>query len=102
MNIEELKNYCELVKKEKPAAMIPITEKNLEQAIKTAVSYGVKHYYVNYYENWYEFWVYTYPHILDVIKSVPDSPSSAYDHWILGKLFGYSDHSISEFLTTIT
>lgn len=98
MNRDELRIYCDLVKKGKPAAMLAITEKNLDEAIKTAGDYGVKYYYVNYYENWYEFWIYRYPHILDVIKAVPNAPRTVYDHWVFGKLFGYDEASIGEFV----
>ena len=38
--------------------------------------------------------------MLEIIKALPHNPKTVYDHWVLGKAFGYSDESIGEFLTT--
>ena len=32
------------------------------------------------------------------IKSSPDQPNTPYDHWILGKMFGYPDEEIRDFI----
>ena len=36
--------------------------------------------------------------MLEIIKSLPENPTTNYEHWILGKAFGYSDGAIKEFL----
>lgn len=51
-------------------------------------------------KGWVTFWGYKYPHILEVIKNMPQAPKTVYDHWVLGKLFGYDEVAIQEFVQT--
>ncbi|AWP28797.1 hypothetical protein [Paenibacillus sp. Cedars] len=101
MNREELSVYCLLVKRGKPAAVIPLQERYLEEAMKIVESTeGLLTHADRLSEGWISFWVYQYPHILEVIKNAPQAPKTAYDHWLLGKLFGYDERTIQEVIKT--
>lgn len=52
-------------------------------------------------QNWKIAYIYKYSYLIDVIKIAPEYPSSIYDHWVLGKLFGYSDEAIELFVTKL-
>ena len=47
----------------------------------------------------FEFWIYSYPHQLAVIKAIHDTPRSFLREWVVGKLLGYSDMSMEEYLS---
>lgn len=101
MNKEELRIYCDLVKKGKPAACIPLQVRHIDEARAIVNQEGVLQVHVEgLSEGWVTFWVYRYPHILEAIKNTPQAPKTAYDHWILGKLFGYEEAAIQEFIQT--
>ncbi|MGE5604548.1 MAG: hypothetical protein ACM3YE_02530 [Bacteroidota bacterium] len=93
-----LRVYCEMVQRGKPAAMLPIQARYANKAKTIIQSYGLNGYLENLAEGWLTLWIYKFPHILEVIKSVPQAPRTAYDHWVLGKLFGYSEAAIHEFI----
>lgn len=93
-----LRVYCEMVQRGKPAAMFPIQARYANEAKTIIQSYGLHEYLEKLAEGWLTLWIYKFPHILEVIKSVPQAPSTAYDHWVLGKLFGYSEEVIHEFI----
>lgn len=57
------------------------------------------YFYVEYLvEGWVNIYIFKYLFLKDVIKELPEQPKTIYDHWILGKAFGYSDDSISKFI----
>lgn len=43
-------------------------------------------------------WIYKEKYMLEIIKNLPEQPKTVFDHWILGKAFGYSDESIKKFI----
>jgi len=56
---------------------------------------------VNFLSNgWFRLWIFKKDIMLEIIKVLPDKPNSIFDHWVLGKVFGYSDEAIEEFLTS--
>lgn len=93
-----LQIYCEMVQKGKPAAMLPIQVRYANEAKTIIQSYGLNEYMENLADQWLTLWIYKFPHILEVIKSMPQAPKTVYDHWVLGKLFGYSEEAIREFI----
>jgi hypothetical protein len=104
-NISEVLNckittYCQMVERGKPAACIAIQERYIDSAKHAVIGYGLKLYTDKLSEGWLSLWIYKYPHILDVIKNAPQVPRTAYDHWILGKLFGYEEAAIGEYIAT--
>lgn len=95
----ELLIYCQMVQRGKPAASIPVKEVYMEEAQNLVNDFGLRVYAEPLSEGWITLWIYNYQHILEIIKTVPDKPETAFDHWVLGKLFGYDESSIGEFLT---
>ena len=101
LNRAEIDAYCYMVQRGKPAAMVSIQERHLKEAVALVTDlYQLKVYTENLVEGWTTLWIYRYPHILEVIKSVPQVPDTVFDHWLLGKLFGYEEVAIQEFLGT--
>ena len=49
--------------------------------------------------NGYDVWVYRYHHQRPVIEALTNAPKSYLTEWVMGKLLGYSDESMEEFLT---
>ena len=90
--------YCYMVKRGKPAACIPVHVRDINKARQIASQELCLSYSESLANDWFTFWVYQYPHILDVIKSLPQVPRTAYDHWLLGKLFGYEEAAIHEYI----
>ncbi len=100
--IDEIKKYAFLINKGlKPAANLPIQERYADEAAKFVVSLGLSSLIEPLSEGWVQLWLFKYNHMLDVIKELPQAPKSTYDHWILGKVFGYTEESISEFLERV-
>ncbi len=99
--MDDILMYCEFVKRGKPAANLPLQERLIESALKIAHGVdGVQTYIEDLDAGWVTFWIYKHPHILDVIKAVPQVPKTAYDHWVLGKLFGYEEVAIGEYIAS--
>lgn len=97
----QISAFCYMVERGKPCAKITIHKEDL-QSIEDYIKQFTK---LDFYkcpsldgEEYYTFWVYKEEYMLDVIKNLPSEPNSLYDHWVLGKAFGYSDESIKEFL----
>lgn len=77
-----------MVKREKPAAMSPIQERYLPEAISFIEKLELNMHTKWFSKGWATLWIYKYTHILEVIKSVPQAPSNVFGHWLLGILFG--------------
>lgn len=101
LNRGEIDAYCYMVQRGKPAAMLSIQEKYLDEVITLVTElYKLKVHVEKLAEGWAILWIYRYSHILEVIKSLPQVPDTVFDHWLLGKLFGYEEVAIQEFLET--
>lgn len=96
----ELFTYCYVVKTgSKSVAMMPIQNKYLEEAKITVGNIdGLKFYSEFLYEGWTTIYIYKHDYLLEVIKNSPDEPKTVYEHWVLGKMFGYSDEEIGKFI----
>jgi len=95
--------YCNMVLAGvKPAACFPIQSRHKEESLKQIEVYGLKIYCNTLADGWETIWIYKYDHILEVIKASPDFPKNTFDHWLLGKLFGYSEEAISQFLGNLS
>lgn len=97
--MDDLFTYCYLVQRGKPAASIAVHKRDLKLAEMIVSKEGLNYYIEILADEWVTFWVYQHPHILNVIKTIPQVPKSEYEHWVLGKLFGYDDSSIADFLS---
>lgn len=90
--------YCYMVQRGKPAAMVAVQERHLAEVSQVITGVHKLNVYVEpLSEGWLSVWIYKYSHILQVIKDLQQAPKTALDHWILGKLFGYSEEAIQEF-----
>lgn len=96
---ESVRTHCEFVKTGKPASSIAVQLRYIDDVTRLVNFYKLSHYVEPLYDGWKTIWIYRYPHILEVIKESPQAPKSNYDHWVLGKLFGYDEASIQDFLT---
>lgn len=96
----EITAYCGLVKCGKPAAMTALQDRYVEEAKKIINKYKLFTYIENLSEGWKTLWIYKEKYMLEVIMKLPEQPKAIFDHWILGKAFGYSEQAIKDFLKT--
>ncbi len=99
---EKINNYCYQVETGKPIANLPIQKRYIIQALKIIKEYGLKSYEENSAAGWSILWIFKRGYLLEVINNLPEKPKTVYDHWVLGKAFGYSDEAIEEFLLNLT
>lgn len=92
--------YCDLVNKGKPCACEAIQERYIYETIKSIEGHGLKIYIENLSPGWKTIWIYKDDYMLEIIKLLPEEPKTVFDHWVLGKAFGYSDEAIRNFLET--
>jgi len=94
----QLVAYCMMVKNGKPAALLSIKSSHVDSALELIKNYELHAYVEKLTDDRKSIWIYKFPHILEVIKSTGQAPITNVDHWILGKLFGYDEQSINDFL----
>ncbi|AZR72499.1 hypothetical protein BBF96_03340 [Anoxybacter fermentans] len=97
----QLDAYCYMVERGKPAAMIPVQKHYTAEAIKfisKCSNSKLKVFVENLSDDWDTLWIYKYPHILEVIKELQQAPDNIFSKWALGKLFGYDEESIQNFI----
>lgn len=92
--------HCDSIKKGKPCSCEAIQSRYVEEAVKIVKTSGLKTYIEELSPKWKTLWIYKDEYMLEVIKLLPEQPKTIYDHWVLGKAFGYSDEAIKEFLET--
>lgn len=93
--------YCEAVRTGiKPVAMMSIQSRYEKEIKKIVKQEGIKIHLedVNSDDGWKVAWIYKHDYLVDVIKAAPEHPNSTFEHWVLGKLFGYSDEAIRDFV----
>lgn len=96
----ELSVYCSLIKTGKPASCLAIQTRYVDKAIEIIKQYNLNSYKEELSDGWITLWIYKYDYTLEVIKMLPKVPKTVYDHWVLGKLFGYNEESIQEYLSS--
>lgn len=95
----QVEAYCYMVSRGKPAAVLAIQNRYSTEINSIVKSFqGLKTFEQFLSEGWISLWIYKKDYILEVIKSLPEEPKTIYDHWVLGKVFGYSDEAIEEFI----
>lgn len=89
-----------MVMRGKPAAIIPIKTSQITAAAKyIEESFNLRTYAKCLTDEWATLWIYKDEYLVEVIKSLPEKPKTVFDHWVLGKVFGYTDEAIKEFVT---
>lgn len=94
----KIHTYCYLVKRGKPAAMIAVQNRYLDDIKSVLTEEELNGYIEELSEGWSTVWIYKDDYLLEVIKKMPEKPKTVYDHWVLGKIFGYSDEAIKNYL----
>lgn len=96
----EIIAYSYMVERGKPAAMLPIHERDVENAVVfVRETFNLNTYIEDLAEGWKTLWIYKHEHILSIIRILPRVPKTIFDHWTLGKLFGYEESAIHEFIS---
>ncbi|MCR4436196.1 MAG: hypothetical protein QHH06_10485 [Clostridiales bacterium] len=97
--LAEIDAYCYMVQRGKPSAVIPVKTENMQAALnRVKFLHNLKAYSRQSNEQWSELWIYKQEYMLEVIKNLPEKPKTIFDHWVLGKAFGYSDEAIGEYV----
>ena len=91
---------CDMVQKGKPCSCEAIQDRYVHEAIKVINNFKLKSYAEELSVGWKTIWIYKDEYMLEVIKKLPEQPKTIFEHWVLGKAFGYSDEAIKNFLQT--
>lgn len=101
-------SYCYMVLNGKPVASVAIEEKCKDEAISIIKDIYNLNYIISKDKNDKDsltVWIYKHPHLKEIIEIIiyifykrKEYPITNFDHWILGKLYGYDEDSIAEFL----
>jgi len=98
----QIDKYCEsVIAGCKPVAMFPIQDRYIEESIKIInenYNGSLLSHTEFLYKDWTTVWIYKKPFMIEIIKSLSEKPKTIFDHWVLGKAFGYSDEAIEEFI----
>ena len=94
-----LEIYCEAVTNGKPCAMLPIQDRYAISAQVLVQNYKLRVHLEYLAKGWATLWIYEREYMLEIIKILPNEPTTVYEHWVLGKAFGYSDEAIENFCT---
>lgn len=93
--------HCYLIDKGKPCSCEPIQDRYVKAVTNIVDECGLKFYIEELYDGWKTVWIFKDYYMLDIIRSLPKQPINIFDHWILGKAFGYSDEAIKIFIEKI-
>ena len=95
----ELNSYCYMVNRGcKSIATMGLQDRHIADAKQIIENEKLKFYSEFLYEGWTTIYIYKHDYLLEVIKNSPDEPKTVYEHWVLGKMFGYSDEEIGKFI----
>lgn len=90
--------YCECVKNgNKPIAVTMVQNRYMEDAINILIDNDL-YFTLRKHENWTEVYLYKYGYMNEIVENLPDNPKTPYEHWLLGKAFGYSEEEIKNFI----
>jgi len=91
--------YCYMIQRGKPSAILPIQNRYIDELQRYIESqYGLHVYAEELTEEWTTLWIYKDSYMLKIIQGLPHKPETVFDHWVLGKIFGYSDEAIGKCL----
>jgi len=100
--LDKIEQDCYLVSKGvRAAALLQFQHKktsDVDEIITITKKHNVKYELKPFYKDgWTELWIYENNIVRYIINELPDKPNLPSDHYILGKLFGYSDEKIFDF-----
>ena len=94
----EITAYAYMVRNGKPAALISVQTRYINTVIEIIENHKLYHHHTHLADGWVEMWMYTNPIMKEIIECLPSTPTTAFDNWVLGKVFGYSDTEIYSFI----
>ncbi|WP_024833810.1 hypothetical protein [Ruminiclostridium josui] len=95
----EIDSNCYMVLRGKPAAVLPVKKEFVKEAKDRIINFHkLKMIEQHLSKEWSSLWIYKKDFMFEVINCLPEKPKTVYDHWVLGKVFGYSDEAIEEFI----
>ena len=100
----QIDKYCEAVLTGcKPCAMFPLQDRYVKEVKKIIAGKALFVYTEFLYTDWTTVWIYKRKFMFNVIKKIltlfpPEQPETIFEHWVLGKAFGYSDEAIEEYI----
>jgi hypothetical protein len=100
--LDKIEQDCYLVSKGvRAVALLQFRHKknnDVDKIIKITKRHNVKYELKPFYKDgWTELWIFENDIVRYIINELPDKPILPSDHYILGKLFGYSDEKIFRF-----
>jgi len=95
----QIDTFSYMIDKGKPCALVAIQDRYVSEAELMVETAGLKCLIVQSEYGWSNLWIYKHDIMLEVITNLPE-PTSAYNDWILGHAFGYSDHEILNWITS--
>ncbi|HEY8803994.1 MAG TPA: hypothetical protein VIM42_02610 [Clostridium sp.] len=99
----QLNAFCYMVEKGcKPVAMMSLQNRYIDKAKEIVKEIDNLKFYSEYLcEGWATIYIYKHDYLLEVIKNSPKDHVTVYDHWVLGKMFGFSDDEIGKFVESL-
>ena len=95
--IVQVQSQTYMIQRGKPCSCVGIKIKERADVTTYLDSQDIRYHFEELSPGWCTLWLYDHEFMLEVIKASPDTPRTVYDHWILGKMFGYSDEAIKKF-----
>jgi len=97
----QLTELCQLVYREcKPCAMIFLKDEDIEMAENICMMENCKYKAVYLSDGWKSFWIYIRDEISEIIETLPEKPETKADYYLIGSLFGYSNNTICNSIST--
>lgn len=95
--------YCYLVKRGKLVAEVPVQNRYVDE-LRGYIQkkYGLCVYADPYYPGWTDLCIYKKKYVLKIMKAISKVQNAVFRDWAWGKLFGYSDEAIEEYLKAQT
>jgi len=88
-----------MIQRGKPSAILSIQNRYIDKLQRYIESeYGLHVYAEKLAKESTTLWIYKDSYMLEIIQNLPYKPETVFDHWVLGKIFGYSDEAIGKCL----
>jgi len=91
--------HSQFVMRGKPCSVLLVKYLNADYALRLSKNEGVKGFIRETDDkNWCELWIYKHDVMRSIIDNLPHEPETPIEHFILGCAFGYSIHSILDYI----
>jgi len=97
--LAQITEHCQMVKRgAKPMSLLPIQNKYNRKATELVMGTGLYYTLEVLNKDWSTIYIYKNKIIDDIIDDLPEIPTTAADHVLLGFLLGYDIESICEYI----